>query len=150
MMVKLIFAEIPHMNKNDLEKLVDIRVNEARILLEYKHYVGAYYMLGYAVECALKAIITKKVKEFDFPNKKLANDSHTHKLGDLIGVADLNQELSKRENNNDNFKENWAITKDWSEQARYELTKEEATVNNFFNAILCETSGILIWLKSWW
>lgn len=37
---------------------------------------GAYYLAGYAVECALKSCIARRTQEHDFPDKKLANDSH--------------------------------------------------------------------------
>jgi len=34
-------------------------------------YCGAYYLMGYAIECAFKAAISKQIKEHDFPDKKL-------------------------------------------------------------------------------
>ena len=78
------------MNKSDLEKLVDIRVTESEVLLEYESFQGAYYLAGYALECAIKACIAKQVQQYDFPNKELAQKSHQHKLTDLLGVAGLN------------------------------------------------------------
>ena len=45
------------MNKRDLEALVDLRVKEAQLLFDNKCYEGAYYLLGYALECAIKACI---------------------------------------------------------------------------------------------
>jgi HEPN domain-containing protein len=77
------------MNKEDFEKLVDIRLKEAKILLDAKAYQGAYYLGGYALEAGLKASICKQVKACDFPDKKLATACHTHNLRDLIGVAGL-------------------------------------------------------------
>jgi len=79
------------MNKTDLEQLVDIRVAEAEVLLRNGNYQGAYYLIGYSLECAFKACISKQVRQFDFPNKQLATQSHTHKLTDLLGVAGLKQ-----------------------------------------------------------
>ena len=35
---------------------------------------AAYYMIGYCVECALKACIAKQIRRFDFPDKKLVLD----------------------------------------------------------------------------
>jgi hypothetical protein len=55
------------MNKAELENLVAIRIKEAGILLSADCYQGAYYLAGYALECALKACIAKQVKEFDYP-----------------------------------------------------------------------------------
>ena len=138
------------MNKSDLEALVDIRVKEAKLLLDNNCYEGAYYLLGYALECAIKACIAKQVKEHDFPDKQLANVSFTHRLGDLLGVAGLKQKLQEKERTDEEFKLNWAVTKDWSEDARYEHTIEETLAKDFFREITNEKTGILIWIKSWW
>ena len=105
------------MNKSDLEALVDIRVKEAKVLLDNYCYEGAYYVLGYAIECAIKVCIAKQVKEHDFPDKQLAIASYTHRLSDLLGVAGLKQKLQEKEETDEEFKLNWAVTKDWSEDA---------------------------------
>jgi len=138
------------MNKNDLQILVEIRVKEATVLFENECYHGAYYLLGYALECAFKACITKQVCENDFPDKKLSNASHTHKLSDLLGVAELKQKLSEQEKQDDKFKLNWVIAKDWSETARYEPVMKKTKVKDFFEAITDEQSGVLKWIKRWW
>lgn len=138
------------MNKTDLENLVEIRVSEARALLESENYAGAYYLIGYAVECALKACIAKQVNQFDFPNKQLANKSHTHNLTELLGVAGLKQKLAEKEDQNTEFKLNWAVVKDWSEVSRYECAVEATKAKDLFNAATDETSGILAWLKTFW
>ena len=86
------------MNKTELENLASIRIKEAEILLTADCYQGAYYLAGYALECILKACIAKQVKEFDFPDKKLANDSYTHKLANLVITAGLKEKLVEQEN----------------------------------------------------
>lgn len=138
------------MNKSDLEALVDIRVNEAKLLLDNRRFEGAYYLLGYALECAIKACIAKQVKEHDFPDKQLANASYTHKLSDLLGVAGLKQKLQEKEEADEDFRLNWAVVKEWSEDARYEHTIEETMAKDFFEATTNDKSGILVWLKNWW
>lgn len=137
------------MNKAELENLVAIRIKEAGILLSADCYQGAYYLAGYALECALKACIAKQVKEFDFPDKKLANDSYTHKLGNLLITAGLKLALSEQEMQNEEFKLNWAVAIEWSEESRYRcsITKNEA--HNLFTAITDNESGILPWLKKY-
>jgi hypothetical protein len=138
------------MNKSELEKLVEIRVQEADILLKSKCFQGEYYLIGYALECAFKACISKQVKAFDFPDKQLANASHTHKLSELVGVAGLKQKLNEQENQDENFKLNWAVAKDWSEVSRYECIVEENKANDLYKAITDNESGILAWLKKYW
>ncbi len=137
------------MNKTELENLAAIRIKESEVLLTADCYEGAYYLAGYALECLLKAHIAKQVREFDFPNKKLANDSYTHKLTDLVITAGLKQTLTEQENNNEQFKLNWAVVINWSEESRYKstITKEEA--QDIFNAITDDESGILPWLKKY-
>lgn len=138
------------MNKTDLEQLVEIRISEARILLSSGCYPGAYYLAGYALECALKACIARQVKEFDFPNKQLAVASHSHNLPDLIGVAGLKQKLSQKEKEDAEFGLNWAVAKDWSESARYECGIEETRANDLYRAVTDSNSGVLVWLKRYW
>lgn len=138
------------MNKSELEKLVEIRVNEADILLNSKCFQGAYYLIGYALECAFKACISKQVKAFDFPDKRLANASHTHQLSELVGVAGLKQKLNRQEDQDENFKLNWAVAKDWSEISRYECVIAENRAKDLYRAITDNESGILSWLKKYW
>ena len=120
------------MNKNNLEELVEIRIKEAKILLDSESYQGAYYLAGYALECAIKACIAKQVQQHDFPNFELANKSYTHKLTDLLGVAGLKQKLNEKEKQDTDFKLNWSIAKD------------------LYDAIINNQSGILTWLKTFW
>lgn len=138
------------MNKADLENLVELRVSEAASLLNSKNFPGAYYLAGYALECALKACIAKQVQQHDFPNKKLAEDSYCHDLQRLLGVAGLKQELAKKEKENTEFSLNWAVAKDWSELARYDHKIEETRANDLYNAITDKSFGVLAWLKTYW
>jgi hypothetical protein len=81
------------MNRIDLQELSEIRIRESRALLDAGFSDGAYYLAGYAVECALKACIAKRTQEHDFPDKKLVNDSHTHNLKTLLQLAELKTEM---------------------------------------------------------
>jgi len=138
------------MNKNDLEKLVDIRLLEAKILFDSNNFHGAYYLAGYSLECALKVCIAKQVREYDFPNKQLATRSHTHNLSDLISVAELKQKLIEKEKEDEEFTLNWAVAKDWSESSRYDCNISELKAKDFLDAITNDTSGVLTWLKQHW
>jgi HEPN domain-containing protein len=76
------------MNRADLQKLSNMRIREAKVLFAAEEYSGAYYLAGYAVECALKACIAKSVQRYDFPDKSLAQKSYVHDLKDLLRLAD--------------------------------------------------------------
>jgi len=143
-------SSVYFMNKFDLEKLVDIRITESKVLLDSDNFHGAYYLAGYALECALKACIAKQVQAFDFPNKQLANASHTHKLSDLLGTAGLKQKLTSKEKEDQEFSLNWAVAKDWTEASRYDCTIEQTRALDLFNAVTDNESGILAWLKTYW
>ena len=76
-------------------------------------------------------------------------DAADHIDGLLKGVMN-NIKLQEKEKTDEEFKLNWAVTKDWSEDARYEHTIEETTAKDFFRVITNEKTGILVWIKSWW
>jgi len=77
------------MNRTDLRNLSALRAKEARVLLDNDCYDGAYYLIGYAVECALKACIAKRTQRYDFPDKRTVNESFTHNLEKLVQVIGL-------------------------------------------------------------
>ena len=81
------------MNRAGFQQLAELRLQEAKALLAAGFPDGAYYLAGYAVECALKACIARKTREFDFPEKKRVNDSHTHDLEKLLILAGLLEDL---------------------------------------------------------
>lgn len=99
------------MNRKDLKVLAEIRLKEASTLMSKKHYDGAYYLCGYAVECALKSCIAKRTKVHDFPDKRIVNDSYTHNLNQLVRVAGLQPALDLEMRRDADFGVNWAIVK---------------------------------------
>ena len=138
------------MNRYDLQELAKLRIKEARVLLENECFPGAYYLLGYAVECALKACIAKQTKRFDFPDRKTVNDSYTHDLERLLGVSGVKVEHNREFNSNPNFALNWSIAKDWSEQARYSASISKTDALDLYSAVTARRDGVLMWLKKWW
>ena len=46
-----------NMNRNEFQELAEVRIGEAGVLLAGGKSDGAYYLAGYAVECALKACV---------------------------------------------------------------------------------------------
>ena len=137
------------MNRLDLQQLAQLRVREAETLLSASKFDGAYYLAGYAVECALKACIARRTKRFDFPDRKLVDRAYTHNLSQLVGVAELQGALERRMEVDATFAVNWALVKDWSEEARYQL-HDETKVRDFWRAVVDRRKGILAWLKAHW
>jgi HEPN domain-containing protein len=131
--------------RTDLQKLANLRIEEAEALLKARKYSGAYYLAGYAVECALKACIAKKTKRHDWPNKDLVSKCFTHDIERLLDLAGLKPLLPS----DPAFQINWGIVKDWSEQDRYEQ-KSRAEALALYNAITDPTHGVLPWIKTHW
>ena len=138
------------MNRRDLQSISRLRVREAKMLLERGFYSGAYYLLGYAVECALKACIAKQIKRYDFPDKKLINDSYTHDLEKLLSLSGLKDRLQQDMTKNPVLELNWTIIKDWSEQTRYDIGISQKKAEDMYYAVNDKYNGVLIWLKKWW
>src|SRR5688572_2568487 len=113
------------MTRSDFQGLARLRLREARVLLRAKEYAGAYYLVGYAVECALKACIAKQTRRHDFPSKTLANDCYSHNLPQLIKTAGLSPALEQLVKTGGPFAVNWALVKDWSVEDRYSLAITE-------------------------
>ncbi|MDM8551715.1 HEPN domain-containing protein [Desulfobacterales bacterium HSG2] len=138
------------MNRDDLQKLSRIRVKEAKVLLDSGYFNGAYYLLGYSVECALKACIAKQVMRYDFPDKQLTTGSYTHNLNHLITTARLRDELDDEIRNDPDFQTNWTIVRDWSEQSRYIHETSEAEARSLYSACTARGKGVLSWIRRYW
>jgi HEPN domain len=61
------------LNRSSLQTLAELRREDARVLLENGRFEAAYYLAGYAVECAFKACLAKRTQEYDFPGKAAAS-----------------------------------------------------------------------------
>lgn len=138
------------MNRADLQRLAKLRIREAKVLFDNKFYEGAYYLLGYAVECAFKACIAKQIRRHDFPDRKMVNDIYTHDLTKLLNVSGLAEEHRKECKSNPDFEANWSIVKDWSEQSRYSTGVAMIQARDFQTAVLGRRNGVLKWLQKYW
>lgn len=138
------------MNRADFHKLTEIRMKEAKVLLDRKCYEGAYYLAGYAVECALKACIARRTLAHDFPPKpQVVREYYQHDIGSLAKLAHLEPELNKRLSMVQ-FSANWALVIEWSEQGRYETHIDSKKARDLYRAISNSRSGVLVWLKKYW
>lgn len=138
------------MNRSDLQELSRIRKREAMILLSAGRFEGAYYLMGYAVECALKACIAKQFDRYDFPDKTLVDESYTHNLEKLLKLSGLRAEFDKESSRDVKLRDNWLTVKDWSEKIRYSKTVSRKQAQDFYKACVARGSGILSWLRSRW
>lgn|SRR5664280_3058164 len=137
------------MNRTDLQKLSNTRIREAQILFKAEEYSGAYYLAGYAVECALKACVAKGVKRYDFPEKGLSDKVFTHDLATLLKHSKSSAELEAESKANPRFAACWDVVIKWSEGSRYTIwTRNQAEA--LLDAILRRKDGVMPWIKQRW
>lgn len=134
------------MDRTSWRRLSLARQREAKLLLDAEEYAGAYYLLGYAVECALKACIVRALPPRSMPDRKTVAAFYTHELEQLLTLAELRPAL----NADAARRVSWAKVKDWSEQARYreDVTAEDARA--LYDACVRPGSGVLPWLRKYW
>ncbi|MEC0568484.1 HEPN domain-containing protein [Bacillus spizizenii] len=131
------------MNREEFQRIAEIRAEEAIVLFENQKYDGAYYLAGYAIECALKACIAKKTRQYDFPpNAKTIQRIYTHNLNTLLQEAGLQFP-------NDDIETNWLVVKDWTEQARYTQIDQDIA-SDMIDSALHPEEGVYKWLKTHW
>lgn len=106
------------LTKDTIEKLVETRLAEATTLLEAKHWSGAYYLGGYAIELAIKACIANLFEKGAIPDRKFVNSVYDHNLTALIRVAGREADLKAKALSDADFARHWEYVADWSESAR--------------------------------
>ena len=137
------------MDRKELQELARLRLREAKALAAAGLPGGAYYLAGYAVECALKACIAKATRRHEFPDKARAYASHTHDLSGLVKLALLEGFLRDLARADGEFDQNWGIVKLRSEKSRYQtFGPEEARV--LIKAIADRRHGVLPWVARHW
>ena len=128
----------------------DVRFREAQLLLKGGAFQGAYYLAGYAVECALKACIARQIREFDFPDRRLVERAYTHNLPQLLEVSGIKVFLEEASASHEPLSVSWTIVRKWSEASRYAVETTEQSERDMIAAVGDETNGVLPWLKNHW
>lgn len=136
------------MTRRDFQKLADTRAREAAALVRSRNYQGAYYLGGFAVECALKACIAKGTRRYDFPDKSYTIRIHTHSLLELLKVTSLNARLEQDMRTNPQLAANWGVVKNWSVDSRYQT--ERLNGRDMVNAVNSSPNGVLEWIRQYW
>jgi HEPN domain-containing protein len=134
--------------RRDFQALAELRAKEAGVLAKNGSEEGAYYLGGFAIECALKACIAKKIKRHDFPlAAKDANRVYTHDLTELLKLAELETHLDKEIKRNRALATNWGIVKSWKVECRYETSGLRGTD---MDAAVNYADGVLGWIRRRW
>lgn len=140
------------LNRQELQRLADERLADAEVLLGAQRWSGAYYLAGYAVECALKACVLAHIEahmEVLFTEKRFVEKCWTHKIETLVTQAQLSDRLELAEVDNEDLRQNWQVVKDWDEESRYK-TKTQQDAEELLAAITDPKAGVLTWLRNLW
>lgn len=138
------------LTRADFQQLADVRIAEAGVLLANGLWDGAYYLAGYAVECALKACIAKLIRAEEFPpHRREIDDYYTHDISRLLRTAKLDAAWVAERMADPLFETHWDFAKLWTEESRY-VRKAESEARSLYNAVTDAAHGVLPWIKRYW
>ena len=138
------------LQRHDLQELSSLRLPEAQVLIAGGCWEAAYYLAGYAVECALKACIAKSTERYEFPDMKGVNDSYEHNLEKLVVVADLNKALNEAMHLRPQLGSNWSFVKKKGQSRPDAGGPPKQKRGRFFQAVQDQRDGVHRWLKKHW
>lgn len=138
------------MDRADLQRLALGRIADTRVLLAGKRWGAAYYLAGYAVECALKSCIVARLMRTDqFPEKRFSEQCWTHNLTQLLSLAGLKNQLNADSITDPDLLVNWETVRDWNEASRY-APATKVMAEELYDAITTRRHGVLPWIKTHW
>lgn len=135
--------------------MAEERILDAEALINGSRWAYAYYVAGYAVECALKSCVLARMILTGgvFEDKKFAEKCLTHDFDELIKLAglinELNAKLAASAAVGGIFVANWGTATQWKETSRYEQ-KSEADAKALYAAITANPDGVLQWIRNYW
>jgi HEPN domain-containing protein len=135
-------------NRSEFQQLAEVRIREAKALLDAQLWDGAYYLAGYAVECALKACIAKRTQAEDYPPRE-TRDYYTHDLNALLKTANLTAAREAEGAADAAFDGFWRDVVKWKEDVRYKRVSQ-SDAEALYNAITDPSDGILRWVRQHW
>lgn len=134
--------------RGDFQRLAELRAREAEALARNGHEQGAYYLAGYAIECALKACIAKKTKRHEFPAKpRDVQAIYTHNLAELLKLAELDADLDRDMRTNPSLAAKWVAIAEWNENSRYQTARLRGAD---LCAAVSDADGVLAWIRQRW
>lgn len=98
-------------DRDTLRTLAAARLGEAKVLFGAGQPSGAYYLAGYAIECAIKARIAGQFRANEIPERKLINNIYTHDLSKLLELAGLQAEIDLATQGDDDFRQKWTVVR---------------------------------------
>ena len=127
------------------------RILDADALRAANRWAYAYYVAGYAVECALKSCVLARMIDTEgvFKDKKFAEACWTHDFGKLVELAGLKPQLNLELAANPTFVGLWGTATLWKETSRYEQ-KTQPEADALYLAITDNADGVMRWIRNYW
>jgi hypothetical protein len=135
--------------KADLEKLAQLRLDDAVLLFESGRSSSAYYLCGYAVELALKACIAKLIQPNVIPDKAFITAIYTHRFENLLSTAGLQPQFQADVKADPQFGAYWAIASKWTEESRYEFW-DSMSAAAMIQSVHDPNHGVFQWVRRHW
>jgi HEPN domain-containing protein len=138
-------------NHKQLREIAQSRLKAGKTLLDDGDYDGAVYMMGYAIECALKAVICKRLNLASYPDQgvggEIATFFKTHKFDILLTLSGLEKEFTLAAPQRRS--ENWSESTKWHPDMRYAPvgSKTKIEAERMHIALSERSDGILSWIS---
>jgi hypothetical protein len=142
--------------------MAEERILDAQALLNGSRWAYAYYIAGYAVECALKSCLLARMPltGWIFQEEVKIDECLTHDFGKLIDLAGLRDELNNKLAASaaaaaaggppgGPFVNHWGKVTQWKVTSRYE-SKTELEARELYAAITHDPDGVLRWIQNYW
>ena len=137
------------LTRADLQKLAQLRLDDAILLHQAGRASSAYYLAGYAIELSLKASISKLVLPNTLPEKGFVDAIYTHKLDSLLATAGLTVTFKEACANDHQLAAFWGVSSQWREASRYEFW-DPASSAAMLLAVGEPNHGVFQWVKLHW
>jgi HEPN domain-containing protein len=132
--------------------MAEERLKDAEVLFAGGRWAFAYYVAGYAVECALKACPLKRMViagwVFDEDVKRV-DECRTHEFDKLIRISGMLDDLKQETRRNAAFLDHWEIVTQWKVKNRYD-EKAEGEARKLIAATTDEPNGVMTWIRNFW
>lgn len=137
------------LNKNDIQRLAQLRLDDAIYLYRRERASSAYYLAGYAVELAIKACAAKLFQPNSIPDKNLVATLYTHNLDQLMSASGLQPALKEATKHDSLLAANWGVVSKWNEASRYKFW-DTVSAASLISAIKDPDHGVFTWVKGHW
>ena len=141
--------KLPAPTATQLRALATSRLQEVSALRASGHYAAAWYLAGYVLELALKAVICRNLAVSAYPETALGGRLKTHDTEDLVLLAGLSADLTVALLDPE-FNQNWLLVSSWDPQYRYQSERTGAQIDELFAAYSDPMNGVFTWLSKRW